>query len=204
MRLVDTAVNVPALQAQRIAARARRARLDAAARRHIRLTNLKREAEERALVEQQERAEAERLERERRLQEERRARIAHARMVSGLDKIDETIRPAPPPQRDWLSVNPQVPPIMRIQRAVCSYYGISRVDLLSERRTANLIMPRHIAMFLAKTLTLCSLPEIGRRFGGRDHTTVLHAIRRIDALLLRDVRVASDVAALRAQVEAKS
>jgi chromosomal replication initiation ATPase DnaA len=166
--------------------------------------NLRREAEERAAVERQEREEAARLEHERKLQEERRVLIAHARKVSRLDNDAGSPRPAPPAHRDWMSVNPQIPPILRIQRAVCSYYGITRVDLISSRRTANLIMPRHIAMYLAKTLTLCSLPEIGRRFGGRDHTTIISAIRKIDDLKLSDGRVASDVAALRAQVEAKS
>lgn len=204
MRMADTTLNTSALQAQRMASRARRDRLDAAARRHIRLMNLRREAEERAAVERQEREEAARLEHERKLQEERRVLIAHARKVSRLDNDAGSPRPAPPAHRDWMSVNPQIPPILRIQRAVCSYYGITRVDLISSRRTANLIMPRHIAMYLAKTLTLCSLPEIGRRFGGRDHTTIISAIRKIDDLKLSDGRVASDVAALRAQVEAKS
>ena len=69
-----------------------------------------------------------------------------------------------------------------IQKRVASHYNVSRADLLSSRRTAAVVMPRQIAMFLAKSLTLRSLPEIGRRFGGRDHTTVLHAVRKIDRL----------------------
>lgn len=69
-----------------------------------------------------------------------------------------------------------------IQKRVATHYNISRADLLSSRRTAAVVMPRQIAMFLAKSLTLRSLPEIGRRFGGRDHTTVLHAVRKIDKL----------------------
>jgi chromosomal replication initiator protein len=59
---------------------------------------------------------------------------------------------------------------------------VTRADLLSSRRTAVVVKPRQIAMYLAKTLTLRSLPEIGRRFGGRDHTTVLHAVRKIESL----------------------
>jgi chromosomal replication initiator protein len=69
---------------------------------------------------------------------------------------------------------------------VASHYGVSRADILSSRRTAVVVKPRQVAMFLAKTLTMRSLPEIGRRFGGRDHTTVLHAVRKIDALLQND------------------
>jgi chromosomal replication initiator protein len=69
-----------------------------------------------------------------------------------------------------------------IQKRVASHYNVSRADLLSSRRTAAVVMPRQIAMFLAKSLTLRSLPEIGKRFGGRDHTTVLHAVRKIDKL----------------------
>ena len=66
---------------------------------------------------------------------------------------------------------------------VARQYNVSRSDLLSSRRTANVVRPRQVAMYLAKTLTLRSLPEIGRRFGGRDHTTVLHAVRKIEALV---------------------
>ncbi|GAC1339013.1 MAG: chromosomal replication initiator protein DnaA [Beijerinckiaceae bacterium] len=73
-----------------------------------------------------------------------------------------------------------------IQKLVASHYNVSRADILSSRRTANVVRPRQIAMYLAKTLTLRSLPEIGRRFGGRDHTTVLHAVRKIEDLAGRD------------------
>jgi chromosomal replication initiator protein len=73
-----------------------------------------------------------------------------------------------------------------IQKLVANHYNVSRADILSSRRTAVVVKPRQIAMFLAKTLTMRSLPEIGRRFGGRDHTTVLHAVRKIDALQAND------------------
>jgi chromosomal replication initiator protein len=73
-----------------------------------------------------------------------------------------------------------------IQRVVARQYNVSRADLLSSRRTANVVRPRQVAMYLAKVLTLRSLPEIGRRFGGRDHTTVLHAVRKIEALAGND------------------
>ncbi len=73
-----------------------------------------------------------------------------------------------------------------IQKLVASHYNISRADILSSRRTANVVRPRQIAMYLSKVLTLRSLPEIGRRFGGRDHTTVLHAVRKIEDLASKD------------------
>ena len=73
-----------------------------------------------------------------------------------------------------------------IQKLVASHYNISRADILSSRRTANVVRPRQIAMYLSKVLTLRSLPEIGRRFGGRDHTTVLHAVRKIEELAGKD------------------
>ena len=79
-----------------------------------------------------------------------------------------------------------------ILRIVAKHYGVSRADLLSSRRTANVVRPRQIAMYLAKTLTLRSLPEIGRRFGGRDHTTVLHACGRIRELRAAEQRVGED------------
>ena len=64
-----------------------------------------------------------------------------------------------------------------IQRVVSRHYNVSRQELVSDRRTRVIVKPRQIAMYLAKTMTPRSFPEIGRRFGGRDHTTVLHAVR---------------------------
>jgi chromosomal replication initiator protein len=80
-----------------------------------------------------------------------------------------------------------------IQKLVASHFNISRGDILSSRRTTNVVRPRQIAMALAKKLTLRSLPEIGRRFGGRDHTTVLHAVRKIEALCARDGMLVEDM-----------
>jgi chromosomal replication initiator protein len=73
-----------------------------------------------------------------------------------------------------------------IQKLVATHYNVSRADILSSRRTATVVRPRQIAMYLSKVLTLRSLPEIGRRFGGRDHTTVLHAVRKIEGLTQKD------------------
>jgi chromosomal replication initiator protein len=88
-----------------------------------------------------------------------------------------------------------------IQRVVARQYNVSRSDLLSSRRTANVVRPRQVAMYLAKTLTLRSLPEIGRRFGGRDHTTVLHAVRKIEALVSKDVALSDEVELLKRQLQ---
>ena len=97
-------------------------------------------------------------------------------------------------------VRPQEPKRVKIddiQRTVARHYNISRSDMLSSRRTANVVRPRQIAMYLAKTLTLRSLPEIGRRFGGRDHTTVLHAVRKIESLSDTDKALADEIETLK-------
>ena len=88
-----------------------------------------------------------------------------------------------------------------IQRIVARQYNVSRSDLLSSRRTANVVRPRQVAMYLSKILTLRSLPEIGRRFGGRDHTTVLHAVRKIEALTGNDTALAEEIEALKRQLQ---
>jgi chromosomal replication initiator protein len=88
-----------------------------------------------------------------------------------------------------------------IQRVVARQYNVSRADLLSSRRTANVVRPRQVAMYLAKTLTLRSLPEIGRRFGGRDHTTVLHAVRKIEGLVNTDNALAEEIELLKRQLQ---
>jgi len=84
-----------------------------------------------------------------------------------------------------------------IQKLVATHFNVSRADILSSRRTANVVRPRQIAMFLSKALTLRSLPEIGRRFGGRDHTTVLHAVRKIDGLAAKDATLSEEIELLK-------
>jgi chromosomal replication initiator protein len=88
-----------------------------------------------------------------------------------------------------------------IQRVVARHYSVSRSDLLSARRTANVVRPRQVAMYLAKTMTLRSLPEIGRRFGGRDHTTVLHAVRKIEHLVGNDQGLSDEIEGLKRQLQ---
>ena len=80
-----------------------------------------------------------------------------------------------------------------IQKATSEHYGMKQADLLSERRNRAIARPRQAAMWLAKQLTTRSLPDIGRRFGGRDHTTVLHAVRRIEALRAEDPVLSQDL-----------
>jgi chromosomal replication initiator protein len=83
-----------------------------------------------------------------------------------------------------------------IQKACAEHYGMKQADLISERRNRAIARPRQAAMWLAKQLTTRSLPDIGRRFGGRDHTTVLHAVRRIEALKAADPQLTGDLETL--------
>ena len=89
------------------------------------------------------------------------------------------------------------PKIEDIQRVTCQHYNVTRADMVSSRRTKVIVEPRQIAMYLAKMLTPRSLPEIGRRFGNRDHTTVIHAIRKIEGKIQKDAQVAEDVETLK-------
>ena len=93
-----------------------------------------------------------------------------------------------------------VPSVQRIQQAVCSHYQIAATDLLSASRAQEFAMPRQVAMYLCRTLTGRSLPDIGRRFGDRKHTTVLHAARKIAAHLEHSPRLARQIEAIVAQL----
>jgi chromosomal replication initiator protein len=83
-----------------------------------------------------------------------------------------------------------------IQKATAEHFGLTQADLVSERRNRAVARPRQAAMWLTKQLTTRSLPDIGRRFGGRDHTTVLHAVRRIEELKALDAQLTGDLEAL--------
>ncbi|MCA6114279.1 hypothetical protein J6524_04960 [Bradyrhizobium sp. WSM 1738] len=101
--------------------------------------------------------------------------------------------------------------VSEIQDVVCNAYGIDLVQICADRRTKQLVRARQVAMYLAKVMTGRSLPEIGRRFGGRDHTTVLHAVRKITAKVefsaedpsSFDPELSDFVKALRAEIEAR-
>jgi chromosomal replication initiator protein len=88
-----------------------------------------------------------------------------------------------------------------ILKVVSKHFNVGRTDLLSARRAREVVMPRQIGMYLAKKLTARSLPEIGRRFGGRDHSTVLHAVRKIDGQMKGDEKLARELALLIRLVE---
>jgi chromosomal replication initiator protein len=94
--------------------------------------------------------------------------------------------------RDVLALQDKLVTVENIQKTVAEYFKIRVADLLSKRRSRSIARPRQIAMALAKELTSHSLPEIGDGFGGRDHTTVLHACRRVKALRDSETRVAED------------
>lgn len=98
--------------------------------------------------------------------------------------------------RDVLAVHDRLITIENIQKTVADFYQLRVADLLSKRRTRSIARPRQMAMFLAKNLTDHSLPEIGSAFGGRDHTTVLHACRKIDSLCETDGRLREERARL--------
>jgi chromosomal replication initiator protein len=98
--------------------------------------------------------------------------------------------------RDLLLVHDRLITIENIQKEVAEYYKLRVSDLLSRRRTRAIARPRQVAMALSKELTEHSLPEIGEAFGGRDHTTVLHACRKIDELTETDGRIREDRAKL--------
>ena len=87
--------------------------------------------------------------------------------------------------------------IEEIQRKVAEHFNIRLADMVGPKRLRNIARPRQVAMYLAKQLTLRSLPEIGRRFGGRDHTTIMHGVKRIEELMATDSQLSDDVTLLR-------
>jgi chromosomal replication initiator protein len=124
--------------------------------------------------------------------------LAHS-TLSGSEMSLETAEAA---IRDLVRTrDPKRVKIEDIQKLVASRYNVSRSDILSERRTAAVVKPRQIAMYLSKVLTLRSLPEIGRRFGGRDHTTVLHAVRKIEKALGEDTALNEEVELLKRMLQ---
>jgi chromosomal replication initiator protein len=103
--------------------------------------------------------------------------------------------------QDLLRANDRRVTIEDIQRRVADYFNLRLSDMLAKRRAQSIVRPRQVAMYLAKQLTSRSLPEIGRKFGGRDHTTVMHAVRRIEELRQTDASIADDVDLLRRMLE---
>ncbi|ARO15389.1 chromosomal replication initiation protein [Ketogulonicigenium robustum] len=89
-----------------------------------------------------------------------------------------------------------------IQRRVCEHYNIRIADMVGPKRLRAFARPRQVAMYLSKKLTTRSLPEIGRHFGGRDHTTIMHGVKKIESLMASDSQMADDLQALRRALEA--
>jgi chromosomal replication initiator protein len=98
--------------------------------------------------------------------------------------------------RDVLASQSRQVSIENIQKTVADYYKIKVSEMYSKKRTRNVARPRQVAMALAKELTQMSLPDIGEAFGGRDHTTVLHACRKIAELRGSSTDITSDIASL--------
>lgn len=121
---------------------------------------------------------------------------------STLSQTPLTIEAAETAIRDLVrSREPKKVKIEDIQKLVATHFNVSRADILSSRRSASVVKPRQIAMYLSKVLTLRSLPEIGRRFGGRDHTTVLHAVRKIETAVQADPTLRDDVELLKRMLQ---
>jgi chromosomal replication initiator protein len=114
---------------------------------------------------------------------------AHARLV----RRDLTLEAVQELLHDLLRANERRVTIDEIQRRVAEHFNIKMAEMTSNRRARIVARPRQVAMYLAKQLTQRSLPEIGRKFGGRDHTTVMHAVRKIEELTRSDRAFAEDV-----------
>ena len=94
---------------------------------------------------------------------------------------------------DILRANSHKITVEEIQKSVANHYNIKNSEMHSDRKSRNIARPRQIAMYLAKDMTSYSLPEIGRKFGGRDHTTVMHAIKTINNLSKEDSSIQEDI-----------
>jgi chromosomal replication initiator protein len=123
--------------------------------------------------------------------------VAHVQLVGR----ELTVEATQDLLRDVLRANDRRVSIEDIQRKVADHYNIRFADMASPRRARAVARPRQIAMYLAKQLTTRSLPEIGRRFGGRDHTTVMHAVRKVEELRATDRSLQEDIDRLRRSLE---
>ena len=115
--------------------------------------------------------------------------VAHADFVGRpitLDTAQDVLK-------DLLRANSRQVTIEEIQKRVAEHYNIKFGDMHSPRRARAVARPRQVAMYLAKALTSRSLPEIGRKFGGKDHTTVMHAVKRVEELCKLDAAFAEDI-----------
>ena len=125
-------------------------------------------------------------------------RIAAHTQLIGRDVTLETAQDA---LHDLLRANERRVTIDEIQKRVAEHFNIKMAEMTSSRRARIVARPRQVAMYLAKQLTSRSLPEIGRKFGGRDHTTVMHAVKKIEELIASDRALAEDVELLRRMLQ---
>jgi chromosomal replication initiator protein len=123
--------------------------------------------------------------------------VAHAELVGRAITLESTQEVL----HDLLRANDRRVTIDEIQKKVAEHYNIRLADMHSARRARAVARPRQVAMYLAKQLTARSLPEIGRKFGGRDHTTVMHAVKKVEELRTSDQSFAEDVELLRRMLE---
>ena len=123
--------------------------------------------------------------------------VAHATLIGR----DITLESCQDVLHDLLRAHDRRVTIEEIQKRVAEHFNIRIADMHSARRSRAVARPRQVAMYLSKQLTARSLPEIGRKFGGRDHTTVMHAVRKVDELSRADVSFAEDVELLRRMLE---
>jgi len=123
--------------------------------------------------------------------------VAHATLVGRQITLESTQEVL----KDLLRANDRRVTVEEIQKRVAEYYGIRLADMHSPRRARAVARPRQVAMYLSKHLTSKSLPEIGRKFGGRDHTTVLHAVKKTEELMEREKSVQEDIDLLRRTLE---
>ncbi len=123
--------------------------------------------------------------------------VAHAQLIGR----DISIEATQDVLHDLLRANDRRVTIEEIQKQVANHFNIRLSDMHSARRARSVARPRQVAMYLAKQLTARSLPEIGRKFGGRDHTTVMHAVKKVDELKGLDSGFAEDIELLRRMLE---
>ncbi len=115
--------------------------------------------------------------------------VAHAQLIGRLI----TLEMAQEVLRDLLRSNDRRVTVEEVQKKVAEHFNIRLADMHSARRSRQVSRPRQVAMYLSKQLTSCSLPEIGRKFGGRDHTTVMHAVKKVEELQGKDADFAENV-----------
>ena len=102
--------------------------------------------------------------------------------------------------KDLLNINETKITIDNIQTLVCKYFKISKNEMLSSRRSRYLVRPRQVAIYLSKILTTKSLPEIGREFSNRDHTTVIHSVKTIERLKVENTEISNGLNHLKNQI----